>query len=88
MEAARCWWLIPVILGTSGGKIRRIVVQGLPRQIVHETQSPNQTRMDWRCDSSSTVPAFKGKALSSLSSPTKNINKKRIMERRTKLNTN
>jgi hypothetical protein len=80
MEAARCWWLIPVILGTSGGKIRRIVVQGLPRQIVHETQSPNQTRMDWRCDS--------GKALSSLSSPTKNINKKRIMERRTKLNTN
>jgi hypothetical protein len=32
--SARCWWFTPVILATQEAKIRRIVVQSQPRQIV------------------------------------------------------
>jgi hypothetical protein len=47
---ARHWWLTPVILTTTQeAEIRRIVVRGQPRQIVHETLSrknPSQKRGD------------------------------------------
>jgi hypothetical protein len=32
-------WLTPAILATQKAEIRRITVQSLPRQIVHETLS-------------------------------------------------
>jgi hypothetical protein len=38
-EAARHWWLVPVMLATQEAEIRRIMVQSHPRQIVHETLS-------------------------------------------------
>jgi hypothetical protein len=38
MEAER-WWLTPRILATCEAEIRRIAVQGQPRQIVRETLS-------------------------------------------------
>jgi hypothetical protein len=37
---AGCWWLTPVILATWEAKIRRITVQGQPRQIIYETLYP------------------------------------------------
>jgi hypothetical protein len=45
----RAWrqWLMPVILATQGAKVRRIVVQSQPRQIVQKTLSwkhPTQKR--------------------------------------------
>jgi hypothetical protein len=36
---ARCWWLTSVILATQEAEIRKLVVQGQPRQIVLETLS-------------------------------------------------
>jgi hypothetical protein len=39
-DLAGCWWLTPVILATWEAEIRRILVQGHPKQIVHETPSP------------------------------------------------
>jgi hypothetical protein len=47
--SARCWWLTPVILATQEAEIRRIAVEGQPRQIDHETLSqkyPAQKRAD------------------------------------------
>jgi hypothetical protein len=40
MYSARCWWLMLVILATWEVDIQRIVVQGQPGHIVHETPSP------------------------------------------------
>jgi hypothetical protein len=37
--SAWCWWITPVILASQEAEIRRIVVQGPPRQIVQETLS-------------------------------------------------
>jgi hypothetical protein len=36
---ARNWWLTPVILATQEAKIRRIMIQRQPRQIVGKTLS-------------------------------------------------
>jgi hypothetical protein len=36
-EVSRAWWLTPVILPTSKIEIKRIMVQGQPRQKVTET---------------------------------------------------
>jgi hypothetical protein len=46
---------MPVVLATWEAEIRKIPVQGQPREIGGETPSPN---MDWWYDSSSTVPAL------------------------------
>jgi hypothetical protein len=37
---ARCWWLKLVILASLEAEIRRIEVQGQPKQIVLQTPSP------------------------------------------------
>jgi hypothetical protein len=54
------WWLMPVIIATLEAGIRRITVQGPPKQILCKTLSPknNQSKMDWRCISSHSVSAF------------------------------
>jgi hypothetical protein len=49
VEAARCWWLMPIVLATQKAEIRRIEVQSQSRQIVWETLSwkkknPSQKR--------------------------------------------
>jgi hypothetical protein len=47
MKWALCLWLIPVILSTQEGEIRRIVIWSQPKQIVHEILSgkyPSQKR--------------------------------------------
>jgi hypothetical protein len=36
-EIARCWWLMSVILATWEVKIGKMVVQGQPGPIIHET---------------------------------------------------
>jgi hypothetical protein len=38
-DTSRAWWLMPIILATQEAEIRRIEVQGQPRQIVYETLS-------------------------------------------------
>jgi hypothetical protein len=38
-ETSWVQWFMPVILATWEAEVRRIPVQGLPRQIVHETPS-------------------------------------------------
>jgi hypothetical protein len=59
-KLARCQWLYT--LATWKAEIRKIEVQGQPRQIVHETPPPhlqnNHSKMDWRYTSSSKAPAF------------------------------
>jgi hypothetical protein len=49
-KLARCQWLYT--LATWKAEIRKIEVQGQPRQIVHETPPPhlqnNHSKMDWR----------------------------------------
>jgi hypothetical protein len=49
---------MPIILSTWEAEIGSIMVQGQPRQIVHETPSPkkNQNKTGWQCGSSNRVP--------------------------------
>jgi hypothetical protein len=48
-----------IIPATWEAEIRSIMVQGQPGQIVHKPSSQNnQSKMDWRCGSSSRVPAL------------------------------
>jgi hypothetical protein len=76
---------MPAILATWEDEIRRIVVQGQLGQIVHETPphlQNNQSKMDWRCGSSSRVPALPAqspevKPSSVLLSPKKRERKKK-----------
>jgi hypothetical protein len=44
---AMCQWLAPVILAIWEAEIWRIIVQGQPRQIVHETPISKITRAKW-----------------------------------------
>jgi hypothetical protein len=53
-----CQWLILVILATWEAEIGRIKVRGQPQQVVPETPISKITEMDWRCSSSSRVPAL------------------------------
>jgi hypothetical protein len=61
-------WLMLVILATQEAEIRRVVVQCQPEPHLQN----NQSKIDWRCDSSSRAPALQTQ--SSNPSPTK-INK-------------
>jgi hypothetical protein len=54
-----CWCLILAILATWEVEIRRTVVQGQPGKI--SISKNNQSKMDWRFDSSGTVPALQVK---------------------------
>jgi hypothetical protein len=56
----RCLWLTPIILGTWEAEIRRSKVWGQPGQKVHEIPclQNNQSKIDWRCDSSGRAPAL------------------------------
>jgi hypothetical protein len=38
-EAARHWWLTPIILATQEAEVRRIMVGSQPGQMVHKTLS-------------------------------------------------
>jgi hypothetical protein len=64
---------MPVILTTWEAEIRRIVVQGQPRQIVCETPISKMIRAKWTESSDEVVECLlcKCKALSSNPSPTK-----------------
>jgi hypothetical protein len=63
----------PVILATWESEIRRIMVGGKAKKIVHETpiSKNNQSKMDWRCGVSGRAP----EALSPNPSPIKNKSK-------------
>jgi hypothetical protein len=39
LSVARCWCLMPIILVTQEADIKKIVVQSIPRQIVHKMLS-------------------------------------------------
>jgi hypothetical protein len=53
-----------VILAAWGAEIRKINVQGQPRQIVHRDLhlQNNQSKMNWRSDSSSRAPVLQGQS--------------------------
>jgi hypothetical protein len=71
---ARCHWFTPVILATCKGEIGRIA-KGQPEQIVHLTHlQNNHSKTDWRCGSSSRMPAVQIRSPEFKKSP---INKKR-----------
>jgi hypothetical protein len=46
-KAAGHWWLMPLIVATQEAEIRRITVQSLTRQIVHETLSQKRRLVEW-----------------------------------------
>jgi hypothetical protein len=65
-------WFISVTLFTWEAEIVWIAFGGQPCQTVHETNLQNsQSKMDWRCGSSSKVLLCKHETLSSNPSPTK-----------------
>jgi hypothetical protein len=57
--SARYQWLTPIILATWEAGIRRIEIWGQPRKIfmILHLQT-NQSKMDWKCGSSSRAPAL------------------------------
>jgi hypothetical protein len=50
LTRAEHWWLIPVILATQEAKIRRIIVQSQPGQIVQKILSRKKliTKKGWQ----------------------------------------
>jgi hypothetical protein len=44
---ARHWWVMSIILATWEAEIWKIMFQGQPREIVHETPISKITRAKW-----------------------------------------
>jgi hypothetical protein len=77
-KQARSQWLTPLILANWEAEIWRIMVQGQPRQTVHETPISKITRAKWTGGVTQAVEHLlcKHKTLSSNPSPTKKKKKK------------
>jgi hypothetical protein len=66
------WWLTPVILATWEADIRRIMVQGHPKQIIHKNPISKITRAKWTGGAAQAIKHLfcKHEALSSNLNPT------------------